>query len=545
MIRKLIVFLSLAVVFVIVALFYIYSDRRGETPSFLLEKIEHGSLVSTVSSSGTLSPVITVLVGSQASGQIKEILVDFNSEVREGQIIARIDPEGFEARKRQTEAELAVSRANVAIQRAAVARARAELENMRAAHLAAKAQTDKAVAALKEAKRDLGRKQKLHSTRIISESDIDKARAVFEQARAQLSAVRAGQEAQVSVVHSREAALKMAEGQVAHALAQVKQREAALYQSKIDLAHTIIRSPVNGVVIERNVDVGQTVAASLQAPILFTIAKDLRKMQVETSVDEADIGRLRLGQVATFSVDAFPGREFRGLIEQIRKAPHTLQNVVTYTVVVNAENHDLQLLPGMTANVNIAVDERADVLKVPNAALRFRPSGVKTVIGGNSGGSNRHASAPKGRGDAGERMNRLIKALDLDENQQAQVRLMFVDAKEKVREMRQRGAAPDEIRAKVMNIREKGRRAIHAILNQDQRRKFAQLSKTRARNPARPGRIWIKDDEGKASPVQVMTGISDGSFTEILRGDLKPGQKVIIGIDRSSTRAKGRKKFGF
>ncbi|MBW1691454.1 MAG: efflux RND transporter periplasmic adaptor subunit, partial [Deltaproteobacteria bacterium] len=169
-------------------------------------------------------------------------------------------------------------------------------------------------------------------------------------------------------VLSRKAQLKMAQAQVEHALAQVKHREAALHNSKVDLEHTVIRSPLDGVVIQRNVDIGQTVAASLQAPTLFTIAQDLSKMQV---------GRIQVGQRVTFTVDAFPGREFSGQVEQIRKASQTIQNVVTYTVVVSAENPDQQLLPGMTANVQLVIDERQAVLKVRNAALRFRPSSAK------------------------------------------------------------------------------------------------------------------------------------------------------------------------
>ncbi len=545
MIRKWILFVFLAVVLGVAAVLYVFTGRSGKTPSFRLAKAERGSLVSTVSSSGTLSSVITVLVGSQVSGQIKEILVDYNSEVREGQVIARIDPESFEARVRQAEAELAVARANVAIQRAAVERARAELENTRAAYSAAKAQTEKANVAVTDARRDLSRKQRLHSRKIIPESDIDKAEATYKEALAQLSTAKAEQKAQVSTVHSREAALKMAEGQVAHAKAQVKQREATLHQSKIDLGHTIIRSPVNGVVIERNVDVGQTVAASLQAPTLFTIAKDLRKMQVETSVDEADIGRTGLGQRANFSVDAFPGHEFTGRVEQIRKAPHTVQNVVTYTVVVSADNPDLRLLPGMTANVKIVVEERAAVLKVPNAALRFRPPGGSAAMVASPGGASLQTAASRRAKEAEERVKRLIEALDLDENQQAQVRAVFSEARKKVREMHQKGATPDEIRAAAMNIREKGRAAILAILNEDQRQRFSQLLQARDRKQAGQGRVWVVGDGGKALPVQVVTGITDGSFTEILKGNLKPGQEVIIGIDRSALSSTGNKKLGF
>jgi HlyD family secretion protein len=455
--RKLTVLL-VTILIVAAALVYFYLNRADQQSRFRLAQVERGPIISAVSSSGTLNAVITVQVGSQVSGQIKELLADFNSEVRAGQVIARIDPQDFEARVRQAEAELEVARANVAIQRAAVERARAELRNAQAALAAAKAETDKTSVAVTDAKRDLDRKQALHKRAVISKSDLEKAMVAHEQAMAQLNLAQAEQQAQASLVNSRKAMLRMAEEQVVHAIAQVEHREAFLHQSKIDLEHTIIRSPVDGVVIERSVDIGQTVAASLQAPTLFTIAQDLRKMQVDTDIDEADIGRILDGQRATFTVDAFPGKEFGGRVEQIRKAPHTLQNVVTYTVVVSTENPDLRLLPGMTANVKIVVDERTEALTVPNAALRFRPAdkekeGIAAVGDATTGG------APGSEVEV----------------------------------------PPDRTTNRLSN------------------------SVTR-------GRVWALDPEGKPSPVDVIAGISDGSFTEIVRGDLKPGQKVIVGV---------------
>jgi HlyD family secretion protein len=543
--RKLVLFSFVGLALLVAAILYFQTGMSAKAASFRVERAERGSIVSTVSSSGSLSAVITVLVGSQVSGQIMELLVDFNSEVKEGQVIARIDPETFKARVLQAEAELAVALANVVIQEAAVERARAELENVRSELSAAEAQTEKAKVAVGDAELDLTRKRKLHGRKIISESDLDKANATYEQALAQLSTAKAEQEAQVSVVRSREAALKMAEGQVPHAQAQVKQREASLRQSKIDLAHSVIRSPVDGVVVERNVDVGQTVAASLQAPTLFTIAKDLRKMQVETNVDEADIGRVRVGQRAPFTVDAFPGHEFSGEVKQIRMAPHTIQNVVTYTVVVSTENPDLSLLPGMTANVKIIVEERHNVLRVPNAALRFRPPGEKESAAGASGGAGSDASAANGAG-AAEKLKRIIEALGLDEKQQARVQGMFSETRKKVMDMRQKGATAEEIRAEVLSMREKHRVALLAILNEAQRDKFRQLSEARARKQVAPGRVWVVGEDMKASPIQVMTGVSDGSFTEILRGNLKPGQEVIIGMNQSSSlTSAGKKKAWF
>lgn len=356
---------------------YFYTQNRGNTPKYRLARVERGPLTATVSATGTLNAVITVQVGSQISGQIKELYADFNSQVKKGQIIARIDPESFDAKVNQAKAEVEAARATVLNQQAQVERARADVENARAALAGARAQTAKAQVAVLDAKRDLDRKSDLLRKELIAQSEKDTAQATHDSALAQLEAVRAQEQALASAIRAVEAQLKVAEAQLQAALAQVKQKEAALRQAQVDLEHTVIRAPVDGVVVSRNVDVGQTVAASLQAPTLFTIAQDLTQMQVDTNVDEADIGRIRLGQRATFTVDSFPGQTFAGEVVQIRKAPLVVQNVVTYDVVVSARNSDLKLLPGMTANVRIVVDQKASVLKVPNAALRFRPQSAE------------------------------------------------------------------------------------------------------------------------------------------------------------------------
>lgn len=544
-VRRVLFFVILSVIVIGAVAIYLFSESDEESATFRLARIERGPIISTVSSTGTLNAVITVQVGSQVSGQIKELLADFNSEVREDQVIARIDPENFQARVRQAEAELAVSKSNVSTQRAAVERAKAELQNARSALDATKAQKEKARIAVEDAKRDLNRKKTLYKGKIISESDIDKAVAVYEQAAAQLNAAEAEEQAQNSLVRSREAALKMAKAQVDYALAQVQQREAALHQSRVDLEHTVIRSPVDGVVIERSVDVGQTVAASLQAPTLFTIAQDLRKMQVDTNVDEADIGRIRVGQRVTFTVDSFPGQEFKGFVKQIRKAPETVQNVVTYTVVVSADNPHLRLLPGMTANVQIVVNERPETLKVANAALRFSPSGVAAeqskgaVAGGRPGGS--------GPQQAEKRIRQLTEALQLDEGQQEQLKAMFARARKQIIAMRQQGETPEEIRAEIQRIRARNRGPLLQMLTPEQRVKYRQFVEGRAVNQVTRGRVWVLGDDGTPTPVDIMIGISDGSFTEVVQGQLEAGQQVIIGTSRPAKKSKagGRRRFGF
>ena len=358
--------LGLAVVAALAAALWWFTQRGGDgTPNFKTAKIERGPIVAAVAATGTLNAVVTVQVGSQVSGQIRELLADFNTPVKKNQVIARIDPATFELRVNQ-------GRADVEAALSAVAVARANL-------VAQQAQLGQAQVNLVETQRDLERKESLIARGFLSPAERDKARTALDAAREQ--------------IRSLEAQNQVAAAQVDSALAQVKQRESALRQAQVDLERTYIRAPVDGTVISRTVDAGQTVAASLQAPTLFTIAQDLRQMQVEAAIDEADVGRLSVGQTTSFTVDAFPRRTFSGEVKQIRKAAQTVQNVVTYTVVITAGNPDLRLLPGMTANVRIVTDRRDTVLKVPNAALRFRPPNSD---GGRGDGAAPSASAPGG-----------------------------------------------------------------------------------------------------------------------------------------------------
>jgi HlyD family secretion protein len=328
----------------------------ADTVPYKYAKVERGPLTAAVSATGTLNPVVSVQVGSQVSGQIKEILVDFNSAVKEGQLIARIDPETFQQRVRQAEADLDAARAAVNVQRA---------------------QQLQAKVTLMDAERDYERKKTLVDKNFISPAERDKAQTTLEGARAQL---------------------QVAEAQGKNSEALVRQREAQLAQAKVDLDRTAIRSPVDGIVVKRSVDTGQTVAASLQAPELFIIARNLTDMQVETSIDEADVGRVRLGQKAAFTVDAFPGRNFEGEVMQVRKAAQVVSNVVTYTVIVSAANPQLNLLPGMTANVRIVTAQKDSVLKVSNAALRFKPPQSDEP----KSGSAKAERAGKGSGEPGK-----------------------------------------------------------------------------------------------------------------------------------------------
>ncbi len=326
-----------------------WMQRSGaDAVQYRTAPVLRGPLVASVAASGNVNPVAQVSVGTQVSGQIRDLYVDFNAEVKAGQLLARIDPDTFEYRMRSAQAD--VDAAN-----AAVLTAQANL-------LASQSQVSRAQVDLDEARRAHARNTMLVGKGFIAQSEADKSAALVNTSTEALKAVQA----QVGV----------AQAQVASAQANVAQRVATLAQARIDLERTRITSPVNGIVIKRSIERGQTVASSLQAPELFVIAQNLSDMQVEASIDESDVGRLRTGQKATFTVDAFPGQTFDGEIRQVRKAATNVSNVVTYVAVVGFSNVGGCLLPGMTANVRVVTERRDNVLKLPNAALRMRVAGV-------------------------------------------------------------------------------------------------------------------------------------------------------------------------
>ncbi|TAN41852.1 MAG: efflux RND transporter periplasmic adaptor subunit [Nitrospirae bacterium] len=375
--KKIIAGIAVAVVMASAAFFF-FKGKDGEV-RFRTEKAVKGDIVSTVTSSGTVNAVTTVLVGTQVSGTIKHLYVDFNSRVKKGQVIAQIDPTTLEAQADQ-------SRANL---------------------LAAEANVEKAEASLADAQRAASRNKELFAKNYIAKSDLDTSESNYEIAKAQLSAAKA----------------------------QVAQTKAALRYSNTNLEYTRILSPVDGIVVSRNVDVGQTVAASFQTPTLFNIAQDLTKMQIDSNVAEADIGKVQVGQNVEFTVDAYPDLIFKGKVSEIRNAPITVQNVVTYDVVIKVDNSELKLKPGMTANVSIIITTAKDVIKIPNAALRFKMQDKKS-------GGPKEARKEKGPQDKG------------------------------------RG-------------------------------------------------LWVLENN-TPKMLKVVTGTSDGNFTEVVSGDLKEGQEVIL-----------------
>jgi HlyD family secretion protein len=355
--------------------------------------VEHGDINVAVSATGNPNAVVTVQVGTQVSGVVVALFADFNSKVTKGQLIARIDPAPFQAKVDQAQANLDAARAAVANSQAVVQQALAGIQAANSSLAAAQANVVKAEAVTQDAKVKVDRRVIMVGQGADSKEDLETAQTTYSSAIADHNALVAQQHAVEDSVKVAQAQLHVANSLVAANQSEVKQFTAALQSAQLDLDHTSITAPVNGVVVSRNVDVGQTVAASLAAPTLFLIAQDLTKMQVDTNVSEADVGRVRVNQPATFTVDAYPGRVFIGNVTQIREAPINVQNVITYDAVIGVSNPDLKLFPGMTANVKIMVNQRPNVLKVSNAALRYHPASETVPAAAGKGG--RKGAAPE------------------------------------------------------------------------------------------------------------------------------------------------------
>jgi len=390
---------------------------------FTTVAITRGTITQTVSATGTLQAVVTVQVGSQVSGTIANLYADFNSKVTKGQVIAELDQGKFKARVEE-------ERANVVSAQADLAKAKVSLE---------------------DTERTLARATELRKRELISQSELDAAETSNRAALAQI---------------------EVAKG-------RVEQAKAGLDQAALDLSYTVIRSPVDGIVISRNVDVGQTVAASLQAPTFFTIANDLSKMEVHTNVAEADIGTVWQGQEVTFTVDAYVTRRFRGTVAQVRNAPTVVQNVVTYNAVVRIDNKELLLKPGMTANVQFLVSQKSDVLTVPNLAIRFRlpaekadsPSQVRRT----DQGSRAARGVPRGSGEGRRGGSRGRESGDRKGTQEGQ------------------GAA----------------------------------------DTSRWATVYLLRDQKPVS-VRARLGITDGAITEVIESEVKEGERVIVAMSDNS-----------
>ena len=473
---------------------------RDQPEPYDTAAVQRGDLTRTVSASGTLQALVTTNVGSQLSGQIRTVLVDFNDRVRRGQVLAELDPSTFDSRVRQASADVAASSAVANQQEAELRQAQADAELSRV---------------------QLDRQNRLRAQGFAAPAAVDTARAQYSRSQAAVAASRASIRAQQ---------------------ARVGQSQAALRSNQVDLGRTQIVSPIDGVVIDRQVQPGQTVAAGLQVATLFTIAQDLGLLEVRILVDEADIGQVRVGQPVRFTVDAFPDDTYTGRVTQVRQQPLTENNVVAYVVLAEAANENGRLLPGMTANADIVVEELNDVLKVPSSALRFTPANAQPQARGGGGASpfrpgatagGRRGGGAGGQGHGGGQGGgglRMFEDLRLDAGQRTRVQAIM-------RETRQTMQAGDpQARRGAMAA---AMEQIAPILRPDQRAAFEAIrARAAAGGSGRGGRnggggaqrgtVWVLR-EGEPQPVRVRVGGTDGSFTQIMTRDLQPGDEVIVG----------------
>jgi HlyD family secretion protein len=446
----------LVIILVAVGAVAAFTIRGKEKSQYFTSTVSKGDVSSVVEATGTINAVTTVQVGSQVSGTILNLYVDFNSRVKKGQVIAKLDPSLFVGALSQAEADLANAKANVAS-------AKANLAKAKAASLQSKQDYDRTVGLTKEG--------------VMSQQQLDAAKATYDAAVAQVDANAAA---------------------TTQAEAQVQQKQAAVDVARTNLAHCTIEAPIDGTVVARSVDVGQTVAASLQAPTLFTIAQDLTKMQVYAKTDESDVGQIKPGQNVTFKVDAFPKDTFRGQVSQVRMNATTVQNVVTYDTIIDFANPDMRLFPGMTAYVSIPVAEASAVLRVPNGALRYRPDDAQALLekagmgGQRAGGAAGEAKQGRGGQNAGGAQTGGAAAGDSAPRQA-------------------RGAAGTD-------AAQPGGGAAPAPRPREQKQDVAT--------------VWKLMPDKTLQPIRIRLGITDHTVTEVvqvLRGELKEGDGLVIG----------------
>lgn len=503
--------LAFLLVTVVTGAGFYFGGNRASAAEYMTSRVERGNLRNTVTATGTLQAVTTVQVGSQSSGTISALMADFNSTVKKGQVIAQLDPAVAQAQVQQARANLAQARASLIQARASVNNSRAGVNDAQARGLAAQStvQNQRAgvssaqanVAVLKAQRDDalslMKQQESLVTAGVIARRDYETSETAFraadaryQQAQAQLSqAVIAEQSAASSGVAQSQAQVQQAQSQVeqtqagvAQAQAQIEQATAALRLAEVNLEHTTISSPIDGVVVSRDVNVGQTVAASLSAPTLFTIANDLTQMQVIANIDQADIGLVEQAKSVKFTVDAFPTAEYDGKIQQIRLNPQNVQNVVTYNVVIDVNNPEQKLKPGMTANLVITIDERNNVLKVPNSALRFSPQDRTDRTGTRSGQRQgaRQGGNANGRGD---------------------------NSAQQGGNNGQQGAGGE--------------------------RRFAPPTAPVVAGQTRI--VWVMGADGKLQRRRITVGLSDGSATEVVDGDLREGELVVTGQTQTAS----------
>jgi HlyD family secretion protein len=483
-------------------------SEQGATYEIETVELSRGSIERSISATGSVQALVTVDVSSQLSGQISDVNVDFNSNVAKGASLAVIDTRTFAVRVASAEANLAIAKTDVTVQEANVVKAQALLD---------------------QAQRAVERQRTLASNNATPAATLDAAETQLSTAKADL---------------------QVAEAQLANARANIALREADLSEARLDLERAQIRSPIDGVVIARNIDPGGTVAASLQAPILFQIAQDLKQIQILVLVDEADIGSIETGQDVTFTVDAFPDRVFNGEVAQVRIAGTTTSNVVTYTVVVRAQNPRQRLLPGMTATVRIVTGTRRDVLRVPNEAVRFTPpTGLKTT---------EPAERPN-RDDAIVATLSEKLGLTAEQAEKFSAGMAATRRPPQQRDSAARDAATDDddtstqvaARRSAATRGESGgaperrgrvTRVLEGLLTPEQMTAFGAL-RDEWRDSTRPANVWT-ETPGGLQPHRLLLGLSDESFSEVVRGELKEGDRIVTRARRDGGSDSGRGRRG-
>src|SRR5215467_6476482 len=462
--------IALAFLLLVAVLGFAVRKQKAAASEHFTSVADTEPLKNVVNATGVVQTVVTVQVGSQVSGQVDELYADYNSVVKHGQLLARLDPRNYQAQLENSEAAVASAQAHVQS-------AEADVKNQAANLASAKANLEAARVTKENNAVVFKRNADLTKEGVVSKNDYDNAKANADSSAAKYDQADAA-------VAQAEAQNRSAAAGLQQAKAQLQQAEADLNRAKLNLEYCNIYSPVDGVVISRNIDVGQTIAASLQAPTLFTIANDLMRMQVNANVDEADIGNISDQADVKFTVDAFPNDSFKGQISEIRLNPQTVQNVVTYSVIIGIDNPELKLKPGMTANIAITVDQRDKVLKVSNAALRYTPQGVQR--------------------------EQLVSQVSYSQPEKAQPQRSGKVQAGKVQEGAEPAAPP---------------LAPGQKWNPSQKIKMVPPK----RMAQRPGIVYVLNAQQKPEPRHVVLGITDGTATEVVSGELNPGDAVIIG----------------
>lgn len=498
--------------------------------------IDRGQITAAVRATGTLTPMTTVLVGSQLSGQIVEILADYNSQVKAGQIVARLNSDQIKTRRDAAQADVGQAKADLLVKRAQLDRARSTRLKANSTVKDLEAQRDRTAAQRADAKRTFERQSELFNRGAGSQQTLDTSRTQLEVQTATLASSEAQVASAKAELNGLDADILLAEGQVASGEALISQREAKLKDILIDLERTDIRSPVDGVVVQRQVDLGQTVAASLSTPTLFQIAQDLRTIDIYANIDEADVGRLKAGQPATFTVNAYPNRTFEGRVAMVRLGAQTIQNVVTYTGVIRVENRDMALLPGMTANLQVVTEDRRDVLRIANAALRFRPAGAagaspSPAVPGPAVAADAPA-AGRGGGPAQTAAfrERIETELQPTAEQSQAIAAIMQERRAGFREATA-GMSEDERRAVFRKARADMITKVAAVLDPERKAKFEAMVQSGRGAPPQgmPGRVYVLGEDGQPKAVPVTLGPTDGAYTELVSGELRDGQPVVIG----------------